>query len=214
MEVRAEADVLRFAARKRRDALGHEFVRQAGLRVFRRLVAQPWYQAATRLALFAAIRNEPDLEDVLTDCIGRGVRVAYPRVQGSGLRFAFIDGVHALIPGAFGVLEPRDGEAVAVRDLDLVLTPGLVFDEEGGRLGYGKGFYDRAFESGGQDPVDPATGPLRVAVCWDQQVLPAGRLVPTHSGDAPLDAILTERRLIVCSERLPPRSASEGRQDE
>lgn len=208
---------MRVRARAHRDALSTDFVRQASRDVFRRLVEQPWYQAATRLALFSAIRNEPGLDEVFEDSIGRGARAAYPRVQGQGLRFAYVTTLDDLIPGAFGVREPRGGEAVAVAELDLVLTPGLVFDVTGGRLGYGKGFYDRAFELGeaalAQDGDAPRQqrGPLRVGVCWDQQVLPPDRRVPTHAGDAPLDALVTERRLVVCSDRLTPPSAPPGR---
>ena len=201
-------------------------MRQAGRRIFRRLVGQSWYQAATRVALFAAIRNEPDLEAVLNDCNERGARCAYPRVRGEGLQFSYVSSIDELIPGAFGVPEPRQGgdggegdgdghgDSVAIADLDLVLTPGLVFDVRGGRIGYGKGFYDRAFGQAafGQAAFEQAAdGPLRVAVCWDHQVLPSDQRAPTHSGDAPLDAIVTERRVVVCSDRLPPPSAADRR---
>lgn len=168
-------------------------MRAASHRIFRRIVEQPWYQAAKRVALFAAIRNEPELDEVLTDCRARGVRVAYPRVAGRGLRFAYVRSLQDLTPGAFGVLAPTGGEPVAVADLQLVLTPGLVFDDQGGRLGYGKGFYDRAFGGCSEDP-------LRVGVCWEQQVLPPGEFVPSHGGDALVDLIVTERRVIVCGQ--------------
>ena len=181
-------------------------MRAASHRIFRRIVEQPWYQAAERVAIFAAIRNEPELGEVLTDCREREVRVAYPRVAGRGLRFAYVTGPQDLTPGAFGILAPTGGDPVAVAELHLVLTPGLVFDEQGGRLGYGKGFYDRAFGGLNEDP-------LRVGVCWEQQVLPPGEVVPSHGGDALVDLIVTERRVIACGTepglgRTPPEEGA------
>lgn len=203
-EVRVEAERVRADARARRDALTHEFVQQAGSRIVRRLVEQPWYQAATRVALFAAVRNEPDLDAVRKDCDRRGVRVAYPRVSGEHLGFFPVRGQEPLVPGAFRIPEPAGEEAIRLVDLDVVLTPGLAFDEAGGRLGHGLGFYDRAFR-----PKLPHGGPLRIGVCWDEQVLAGDQRVPTHPGDASLDAIVTERRLVLCSARLPPAAAAQ-----
>lgn len=82
--------------------------------------------------------------------------------------------------------------------LDLILAPGVAFDVEAGRLGHGKGYYDRylsqaeawAEQNGG------AKGPVCVALGLTQQVLPDTERVPTDDNDRTLDAIITPQGVL------------------
>ena len=157
------------------------------------------------MALYAAVRNEVETSVILDDCLVRGVRVVYPKVIGPAWALAFHE-VHApseLAPGRFGIPEPTTGRAVALEDVDLVLVPGLVFDHLGGRLGFGRGCYDRAFAG--------APSPIRVALAWGFQVLPPGETVPTEAHDVPMDAVVTETGVLATSARTssPPAGRRE-----
>lgn len=96
---------------------------------------------------FIPMGDEPDIEQVLRDRMAGGARVAVPAFNpgtgGYGFR-ELTDWEADLVPGRYGVREPKAscGE-VDVRWLDFVLVPGIAFDPFGGRLGRGKGFYDR-----------------------------------------------------------------------
>ena len=90
-----------------------------------------------------------------------------------------------LIAGRHGIREPAaDVSAVPPGEIDLVLVPGLAFDEAGRRLGRGAGYYDRFLA-----PLSVAT----VGVAFELQLVPE---VPAGSGDVPVGAIVTERRFI------------------
>lgn len=100
----------------------------------------------------------------------------------------YAPGETPLRSGPFGIREP-DPERVAEAEpdaLDLVLVPGLVFSERGGRIGYGGGYYDRFL---------PRTRPdcLRVVVTPSALVVPA---LPADPWDAPLDLLVTERGVV------------------
>jgi 5-formyltetrahydrofolate cyclo-ligase len=93
-----------------------------------------------------------------------------------------------LISGARGVLEPNPARCkpVPIARIDIALIPGLAFDEKGGRLGTGAGYYDRFI------PELPVTT-RKVALAFEEQIVPQ---VPTESHDKYVDIIITEKRII------------------
>ena len=93
-----------------------------------------------------------------------------------------------LQPGARGVLEPNPERCkpVPLQKIDIAIIPGQAFDEKGGRIGSGRGYYDRLI------PDLPATT-RKVALAMEDQILP---LVPTESHDRHVDIIITDKRII------------------
>jgi 5-formyltetrahydrofolate cyclo-ligase len=107
----------------------------------------PLWQGARSVLAFAARADEPDLAPLLRRATQEGKTVALPRfIPATGLYEAAVvwDWERDLVGGEFGILEPSPSAAVVpLKQLDLVLVPGLAFDAKGARLGRGKGFYDR-----------------------------------------------------------------------
>jgi 5-formyltetrahydrofolate cyclo-ligase len=95
------------------------------------------------LAVYAALAGEVDLAAAVRRHSNRCW--VYPKVVGPLLSFhAVSDPGLELLPGAFGILEPSDQTpTVPVQAIDAFFCPGLAFDLNGGRLGRGRGFYDR-----------------------------------------------------------------------
>ena len=118
--------------------------------------------ALRTVALYAAQAEEVDLLPLLAWDPGR--RWVFPRVCGDDLVFHEVrDWQHELIPGHRGIREPAPATPpVPTSDVDVFLCPGLAFDPNGGRLGRGRGFYDRALAT-----ARPAT--LKVGVCHPAQ---------------------------------------------
>jgi len=137
----------------------------------------------------------PFLEAVLAD----GRTLALPRIDRAARRLALhhVRNLEAdLRPGVWGIPEPDPARCRAATpgEIDFVLVPGLVFDPEGGRIGYGAGYYDRLF----RDWPEPL--PLLVAAAFDLQVVPA---VPVLLTDHRVDVVVTESR-IYSKRRLEP----------
>lgn len=133
------------------------------------------------IAVFSALPGEPDLSEMIARLPDR--RIVYPKVAGSHLTFhAVTNPALDLAPGAFGILEPVPSHAeVPAREIDAFLCPGLAFDERGGRLGRGRGFYDRLLAQARPDA-------LKIGVCFTSQIVPDTFPEP-H--DIPMDAVLT-----------------------
>jgi 5-formyltetrahydrofolate cyclo-ligase len=93
-----------------------------------------------------------------------------------------------LQPGPRGVPQPNPARCkqVPVQKVDIAIIPGLAFDEKGGRIGSGKGYYDRLI------PELPATT-RKVALAFEEQIMPQ---VPSESHDKHVDIIITDKRMI------------------
>lgn len=151
--------------------------RAVGAALDRWLVGHPELRT---IAVFAALPGEVDLTELIArhpEC-----RWAYPRVVGATLVFHGVrDPAADLTSGAFGIREPAPTMAVIpLAEIDAFLCPGLAFDAQGGRLGRGRGFYDRVLAG-----ARPAA--LKVGVCFARQIV-ATTFPEAH--DVPMDVVI------------------------
>ena len=107
-----------------------------------------------------------------------------PKVYQGNMYLMRVNDLTTLKPGEFGVLEPS-GKVFYDGDVDLVVTPGLAFDRQGHRLGYGKGYYDRFF-------AEQRHG-VAMGVCLHQFIQ---EYVPYTHEDYPMDMLMTDRDFI------------------
>ena len=121
------------------------------------------------------VRTVPMLEQALKD----GKQVAVPKVYGDEMKFILMEDLSAVEKGYAGIPEPVADEPVACDEGALVLMPGLAFDPQGHRIGYGGGFYDKFLA---KEPNHPT-----LALCYDFQMLPN---LETEKFDVPVDLVL------------------------
>lgn len=121
------------------------------------------------------VRTVPMLERALAD----GKRVAVPKVYGDRMKFIYMTDLNRVEKGYANIPEPVDDEPVAEDPTALVLMPGLAFDREGHRIGYGGGFYDKFLA---EEPEHPT-----VALCYGFQML---EKLETEEFDIPVDLVL------------------------
>ena len=167
---------MRELARVRQDVLPRS------LQLANQLSNWPLWQASVAIAAFSALPGEPDALDQWP----HDKRVALPRVSGAELKFHWVARREELQPGRFRILEPAEETPEAGNDFDLILVPGLAFDLRGGRLGRGKGFYDRFLAS--------VHGPL-AGVCFEDQIVCE---VPTEPHDLRMDFVVTPSAIFRC----------------
>lgn len=121
------------------------------------------------------VRTVPMLEQALKD----GKRVAVPKCYGEEMKFLYLTDLTQVAPGYANIPEPIADEPVADDPTALVLMPGLAFDPQGHRIGYGGGFYDKFLSA---EPNHPT-----LALCYEFQMLPH---LETEDHDIPVDTVL------------------------
>lgn len=160
------------------------------------------FSSAEVVCSYVSFREEVETVEFIAALLQEGRRVAVPvHLHGTAqsLIFAEIHALSELVRNHFGILQPPRAAArmLPTAAIPLFLVPGLAFDPAGRRLGYGLGFYDRAF-------ADAAPGALKVGLAFELQVLES---VPADPHDVPMDLVVTEDRVIraAAGARSPTR---------
>lgn len=170
---------LRALIGEKKRALTEAQIEQASAELARLLFAHPLYRNARTLYAYASYNQEVRTLPIIRRALADGKQVALPRVFGEKIRFLLITAPEELCDGYHGIPEPPES-CLPAQDRDaLVLMPGLAFDREGHRMGYGGGFYDR-FLAAEPHPT--------VALCYAFQLLPS---LPVEPHDVPVNAVLS-----------------------
>ncbi len=162
---------LRQAILAKRRSLRRDQVEAMSLRIQERLVLLPEFVRARTIALYRPFWNEVETGRVAQVGVSEKKRIVYPEIKaGGGMSFILVSDAAIEVP---------------MDEIDLVVVPGVVFDELGHRIGLGKGYYDRA--------LSHYKG-TKVGLAYDLQVVAA---IPVNSHDVACDVILTELRQLV-----------------
>lgn len=181
---------------RRRDAMEGAEARHLSRLIQKAVLASNLLRPVKAMGLYHPFRNEVDTSELFSFASGLEITVAYPLVQGDRLEFFKTETLQDKKKGRWGLEEPVGGEPVSVSDLEVIFVPGVAFDELGGRIGFGKGFYDHtlcSFEG------------LKVGLCYDYQLLPK---LPSDRHDVGCDLIVTENRRIAVMDKSLIREAS------
>ena len=150
----------------------------ASQKLARRLVELEVWKSARAIGLFGGRHDEMETTLLWKENMGARKTFWYPRIEGAEFHYHEVRGLDSLQIQTWDLQEPVGGKRGVP---DLVTIPGFGFDRNGGRLGRGKGFYDRWLAA------HPET--LRLGVCFDFQVVES---VPMEPHDCRMDFVVTE----------------------
>lgn len=171
---------LRTKYKKIRDELTEEQCRDWSAEICGHILGSGLYQRASAIYCYYPLKKEVALLPVMEDALVLGKLLAFPKVTGDDLVFCRIRSLAELNEGTFHIMEPFTGHVVN-EDAALVLTPGVAFDMDGGRIGYGRGYYDRYFAE--------HENLTSVGIAYECQVL---ENFETDARDKKMDYLVTE----------------------
>jgi 5-formyltetrahydrofolate cyclo-ligase len=180
----------------RRDSMSEEIRKDKDREIKERLLALSEFKASHKILLYASFRSEVDTFKLLQYCIANGKITMLPRVdkQNNELELYEIKDTGELVKGYFGIPEPNVSEdrRMNVEHMDLIIVPGVAFDEQCNRLGYGKGFYDKLLTRvKGQGSKVKGL----IALAYEEQIVES---IPSELHDIKMDKIITDKRIIEC----------------
>ncbi|WP_010247529.1 5-formyltetrahydrofolate cyclo-ligase [Acetivibrio cellulolyticus] len=176
-----------------RKSASRKEVESKSFEIAQRLIKLDSFKASQAIMCYMDFKNEVMTGYIIDYCFKHGKRVVLPLVDSiNGIKkvvpYEVVNLENDLMPGVFGILEPRKDSARVfnVKEIDLVIVPGVAFDTGRNRIGYGAGFYDRFLEA-----VKPDC--TKIGIAFEFQIYDD---IPVEEHDIPLDFVITEERII------------------
>ncbi len=166
--------------RRNMDALEVSLSSEEILNIF---ISSEEYKASNNILTYVSHDNEVDTSNLIKTALNDNKNVAAPKVYGDIMHFHRISSLEDLKEGAFGILEPGGNEIFEPQN-GIIIVPGIAFDGECHRVGYGGGYYDRFLEANG--------GLLSVAFAYDFQITDC---ISPDEYDKKPDIIITPTKL-------------------
>ena len=174
---------------EKRNQLSKEEILEMSKKIQENLEKLPQYENARTVMQFVSFGTEVDTHQIIKDAI-KSKTVAVPKTVEHKIEPCILIDFDSMSPtDPFGILEPMDLMKLSYKSIEVVIVPGIVFDTQGHRIGYGMGFYD-AF-------LKHVPNAVKIGLCFDFQVVD---LVPREDHDVPVDFIVTEKRVIECGK--------------
>lgn len=179
-----DKSTIRTEIKKRKRALSKEHILELSHSCLKRLMVLDCMSNYDIICPYVSYNQEVFTWDFIKQLLRENKKVAVPKVCGDEMEFYYINRFSDLVSGAYGILEP-DTKDLMKEQKALILMPGLAFDEEKNRIGYGGGFYDKYL----------AKHPdfFKVALAYDFQIY---KKLNTEQFDIKPDIIVTDQRVI------------------
>jgi len=151
-----------------------------------KLLSSPEYNKARVVMFYVSMDEEVDTHRMIEEALKAGKRVAVPYIEKEtdDLIAAELEGLGNLEKGPYGILQPEKKhlKEVPLEKIDLVIVPGVGFDEKNNRLGRGKAYYDKFLGK-----LSPRT--VTIAVCFGFQLV---KNLPIDTHDLPVGKVITD----------------------
>lgn len=156
--------------------------------VFDRLEQSAAFLLAENVLLYHSLPDELSTREFL-DKWGTRKHFFLPRVNGVNLEILPYDRSRMAL-GAFHIEEPQGADTTDIKEIELIIVPGIAYDRRGNRIGRGKGYYDRLLAT---------TTATTIGVGYDFQLI--DEEIPAEPHDVAVDIVITDRRRIVIHHR-------------
>lgn len=173
-----------------------EVFAQYNTRIIETLKQTEEYQNARVIMCFVSFKDEVETHQLIKDALAQGKKIYVPyiiRPEKVMVPAEVLDFEEDLVPGYYDILAPRE-DNLRIKDkseIDLVVTPGVIFDEQGYRIGYGAGFYDKFFSL-----LNPDVPKIAIAFSLQQT-----KELPKDEFDIPVDKLITEKGITVFAKK-------------
>ena len=182
-------DRLRKSIEKKRNTLSTSEVLEKSSRIKKRIFEMDLFRDAQTILFYVSYGNEVYTHDMIKESISLGKTVVVPKsvTKNNALILSRLTDWDNLEVGAYNILELKQEsiEQVDVESVDLIIVPGVVFDESGNRIGHGKGYYDRLLNDSRNIPS--------VGLAFEFQIV---ENIKSEQHDEKIDIIITGDRVI------------------
>jgi 5-formyltetrahydrofolate cyclo-ligase len=146
ISVPSEKEKIRRSMLNRRNTISSKEVLEKSRLIQLNVINSRDFMISETLGVYLPIGTEVRTEEIIQRALETAKKVALPRIESDKIRFYQLNNrlfqKNSLVVGKFGLKEPRK-QGTEIREMDLLIVPGIAFDYEGSRIGYGRGYFDR-----------------------------------------------------------------------
>ncbi len=179
MENNTEKNSLRRLLLERRDATSFDMIKIASEQIHKKLRKNNLFRNAKKIGSYYPIGSEILTQDIMQEILSSGKELFLPKVVDDEMEFRKITDFSCLEKGFFDIMEPKD-DCPVDNKLDLILVPTVGVSQEGIRLGYGLGFFDKFLA---KNPTET------ISLVYDKQII---KKIPKSDHDIKMNWILSE----------------------
>eukprot|EP00835_Amoeboradix_gromovi_P005621 NODE_546_length_6859_cov_0.302071.p3 type:complete len:186 gc:universal NODE_546_length_6859_cov_0.302071:5723-5166(-) len=143
-----------------------------------------------KIGVFSSLKHEQPTNMLIQELLRMKKEVYLPKMFKNEIKFLKIYTTQGLVSNKYDILEPHSDCSIA-ESLDVVVVPGLLFDAEGFRLGYGKGCYDKYLAK---------SSALKIGYCASIQFTDDKNKVPKEQHDISLDVIISDSMILLINK--------------
>ncbi len=186
MTLNPEKAALRKHLLEKRDSISFDLMEIHSEKIVSKLMKTKIISEAKSIGCYYSIGSEVQTVDLITRLLDEKKSVSLPVISNSAMSFRIIEDIMKLEKNEFDIPEPKDN-AIIQEKHDVILIPCVGLDNEGNRIGYGQGFYDKYLEG------DNA---IKIALSYSKQIV---KSIPVSDNDIKMDWIITEKDVIKTS---------------
>src|SRR3989338_1251735 len=179
---------------EKRKSLSKREIDEKSAAIREKLFSLNRFKDAKNIMFYVSFNNEVNTIEMIKELLKnkkenkKNIIVPYVEKNNPILQLSKLNSFDDLEPKTFGILEPKADKIrkLNIDDLDLVIVPGIVFDKNGHRIGYGHGYYDGFLKK---------IRAKKVGLAFELQLI---EKIPEEGHDVPVDFVITEKRIVEC----------------
>lgn len=193
MAIFNDKKILRKEILEKRNNINSAKKKELDKKILDQFYESKYYKEAAKIFIYISYDSEINTKVIINKALKDKKKIYVPRTE---FKTRHMDAVEItnldnLAESKYGILEPKIEEPhIDPNEFDLIVVPGVAFDRNGGRMGYGAGFYDRYFKKINKENIDKI---VKLALAYELQILDK---VPMNAQDVPVDYIITENEFI------------------
>jgi len=152
--------------------------------IFQQIINNPQINQSDLILIYLSFKDEIDTQPIINHYLN-SKKLAVPKINGSEMEFYYIDKTTKFQKNKFGILEPVNSQKVSNFQNSVCIAPGICFDSQGNRIGYGHGFYDKFLN---KNKI------YSIGLCYYKCLVP---LLPHDKFDHKIDQIITPNKHLI-----------------
>jgi 5-formyltetrahydrofolate cyclo-ligase len=173
--------------------LSKKIIGQKSSKIINNLINLDLFKRSKNICIYVSKDQEVKTHDLIKAILIEDFKnVLVPFVsENNEIKLSKIKLFSDLLIGKFNILEPRE-KITYQKNVDLIIIPGVAFDEKGNRLGRGRGYYDQFLSE------NKIVSKIKIALAFEEQVIDK---IPSELHDIKMDFIITENKIIECNQK-------------